>query len=175
METGLVHIYTGNGKGKTTTAVGLCTRALGQGFRVCYTAFNKNPQKYGYTEIESLKKLGADVFIFTKGHPNFDYTLTHEETRKLTQQGVEKIKQLVVENEYQLLVIDEILISIRDKFIEEAAVVEFIKNKPQNLELVLTGRAATPTIIGLADYVSEINCISHPFEKGIPSRKGIEF
>ena len=75
MNHGQIHIYTGNGKGKTTAAVGLAVRALGAGLKVCYASFHKNPDKYGYHEIKQLEHLGAEIHIFAKGHPHLDRTL----------------------------------------------------------------------------------------------------
>ncbi len=175
METGLIHVYTGTGKGKTTAAIGLCNRAVGHGLKTCYASFHKNPEKYGYTEMESLKKLGVKVYNFAKGHPHLDKTLNIKEIQSETAEGLSEINEIVQKENIQLLVLDEIIISVRDNFIEENSLIEFIKNKPEHLELVLTGRGVTDNILKLADYVSEINCISHPYAKGVPSRKGIEY
>ncbi|MFC2097245.1 cob(I)yrinic acid a,c-diamide adenosyltransferase [Bacteroidota bacterium] len=175
MKTGLVHIYTGNGKGKTTSSVGLAVRALSHGLNVCYSYFNKNPEKYGNTEIESLKKLGAKVIACTNGHPSFDKSITKEDHKIQTQKGIETLDKLIHTEQFDLLIMDEILISVRDGFITENCLIEFVKNKPNSLELVLTGRGATNKLIELADYVSEIKEIKHPMNKGVTSRKGIEF
>ena len=175
MEKGLVHIYTGNGKGKTTSAIGLAVRALSHGKKVCYSYFNKKPAKYGYTEIESLKKLGAEILGFTDGHPSFNKLITIEEHKIQTQKGVETLKEFILCKNFDILIMDEILISVRDGFLEEALLVEFIQNKPKNLELVMTGRGATNKIIETADYVSNIEKIKHPMDNGVMSREGIEF
>ena len=172
---GLIHIYTGNGKGKTTTAVGLAVRAIGYGLMVCYTSFHKNPDKYGYHEIAVLEKLGAKVLVFAKGHPHLDKTLDENEIRTDVAKGIETLSELIKTEKFDLLIMDEILISVRDGYLEEAKLLEFIDNKPENLELVLTGRGATCAVIEKADYVSEICKIAHPFDKGITSRGGIEF
>lgn len=175
MENGLIHIYTGNGKGKTTSAVGLAVRALGHGKKVCYSYFNKKPAKYGYTEIESLKKLGAEILGLTDEHPFFNKLITKEEHKNQTEAGVEKLKKIIQSNKFDLLIMDEILISVRDEFLDEEQLIEFIKNKPKNLELVMTGRGATNKIIEIADYVSNIEKIKHPMDNGVMSREGIEF
>jgi len=172
---GLIHIYTGNGKGKTTTAVGLAVRAIGFGLKVCYSSFHKNPDKYGYHEIAVLDKFGAKVLIFAKGHPHLDKTLDENEIRADVAKGIETLSELLKTEKLDLLIMDEILISVRDGYLEEAKLLEFIDNKPENLELVLTGRGATCAVIEKADYVSEICKIAHPFDKGITSRGGIEF
>lgn len=175
MENGLVHVYTGDGKGKTTSAVGLAVRALSHGKKVCYSYFNKKPAKYGYTEIESLKKLGAEILGLTDEHPFFNKLITKEEHKIQTQAGVETLKKLILSNNFDMLIMDEILISVRDEFLEEELLIEFIKNKPKNLELVMTGRGATNKIIEIADYVSNIEKIKHPMDNGVMSREGIEF
>ncbi len=175
MEEGLIHIYTGTGKGKTTSAVGLATRALGQGFHVVYSHFMKNPKKYGYHEIDSLRKLGATIMGFTDGHPFCNKNLKTEILREQVSEGLEVLSAYLKENQVDLLIMDEILITVRDGFLKEEDLISFVKNKPEDTELVMTGRGATPKLIELADYVSEINKVKHPFDQGIIARRGIEF
>ena len=92
---GLIHVYTGDGKGKTTAAVGLAARALGNGLRVCYCSFHKRPEKYGYTEIESLRKLGATLLIFAKGHPHLDKSIDQEEIRREVPEAIAHLQNLL--------------------------------------------------------------------------------
>ena len=172
---GLIHIYTGKGKGKTTAAIGLCARALGHSFKVCYVSFHKRPELYGYNEMQSLQKLGAMVINHAKGHPHLDKSLDSEVIKRETEVGLKEIKELIKNGEFHLLVLDEILISVRDGFLSEAELLQFVQEKPSGLELVLTGRGATKEIVALADYVSEVNCVKHPYNKGVQSREGIEF
>lgn len=172
---GLVHIYTGTGKGKTTAAVGLATRALGQNFKVVYAHFMKRPELYGYHEIDSLKKLGATVFAFTDGHPFFNKEVKPEELTKQLEDALVFLSGYLQSSPVDLLIMDEIIIAVRDGFVSEERLLQFIDSKPQLMELVLTGRGATDKLIARADYVSEINKVKHPFDQGIPSRKGIEF
>jgi cob(I)alamin adenosyltransferase len=172
---GLIHVYTGDGKGKTTSAVGLSTRALGNGLKVCYASFHKRPEVYGYNEINSLEKLNAKILIFAKGHPHLDKSLDTNVIKKETDEAIKTLSQLINNEDFDMLIMDEVLISVRDGFLPEEKLLQFIKNKPKKLELILTGRGATIKIIGLADYVSEIKKIKHPYDKGIKSRKGIEF
>jgi len=175
MKKGLVHIYTGTGKGKTTCAVGLAARALGHGFKVTYCYFLKEPELYGYHEIDSLKKLGATIFGLSDGHPHFS---KEDKTEKLRRQMVEALVFLtgyLQTTPTDLLIMDEILIAIRDGFLEEDVLLDFINKKPESTELVLTGRGATDRLIELADYVSEINKVKHPYDQGLLSRKGVEF
>lgn len=175
IETGLVHVYTGTGKGKTTAAVGLAVRALGRGLRVWYVSFHKRHDLYGYTEIESLKKLGADVKHFAQGHPGLDGRIDPEFMKKDTLRALEVLSDLLKKDPPHLLIMDEVLISVRDEYLLEQKLIDFIREKPRDTELILTGRGATPGVLEVADYVSEITKIKHPFDQGITSRAGIEY
>lgn len=172
---GLVHVYTGDGKGKTTAAVGLATRALGSGLRVCYCSFHKRPEKYGYSEMESLKKLGATVLNFAKGHPHLNRSIDENQIKEEVPEALQTLEKILVSEHYDLLILDEILISVRDQYLEESLLIDFIKAKPENTELVLTGRAATENVMKLADYVSFCKKMKHPYDREIRSRKGIEY
>lgn len=172
---GLIHIYTGDGKGKTTSAVGLATRALGSGLRVCYCSFHKRPEKYGYTEMDSLRKLGATVYNFAKGHPHLDRSIDENTIKKEVPEAIDFLKNMLKTEHFDLLIMDEILISVRDSYLPEGVLIDFIQQKPKHLELVLTGRAATENVMQLADYVTFCKKMKHPYDKGIMSRAGIEF
>ncbi|MFR9565333.1 MAG: cob(I)yrinic acid a,c-diamide adenosyltransferase [Rikenellaceae bacterium] len=172
---GLIHIYTGDGKGKTTSAIGLATRALGGGLKVCYCSFHKRPERYGYTEMDSLRKLGARVENFAKGHPHLDRSLDPVVIKRETEEALDQIAEVIKGGDYQLLIMDEVLISVRDNYISEQQLLQFIDTKPEGLELVLTGRGATQAVMDRADYVSNIQKVKHPYDSGIMSRKGIEF
>ena len=172
---GLVHIYTGDGKGKTTSAVGLATRALGRGLKVCYVSFHKRPEKYGYSEMEILRKAGALILNRAKGHPKLDKSIDVVQNSKEVKEAIEEISELIVDQKFDLLILDEIVISVRDKYISEDRILKFIEDKPVSMELVITGRGATIDLIEVADYVSNITKIKHPFDKGILSREGIEY
>jgi cob(I)alamin adenosyltransferase len=174
MEKGLIEVYTGDGKGKTTSAIGLAIRAKSHNFNVCFIIFHKNPEKWEYGEIEILKKLNIDVFLFAKEHPHFD-NVTEEKLREECLKGIEFVKKIYKEKKYDIIILDEILISLRDGFLKEEEILDIMDKKPENVELVLTGRGATQKIIEKADLVSEIKKIKHPFDKGIKARKGIEF
>ncbi|MCY1718728.1 cob(I)yrinic acid a,c-diamide adenosyltransferase [Prolixibacteraceae bacterium Z1-6] len=175
MQKGLIHIYTGNGKGKTTASVGLAVRALGHGFRVAYASFFKKPDTYGYNEIGMLKKQGATVFTFSEGMPMANPQISPEEYHASTQQGLSELKKFIAENNTQLLVLDEILIAIKYGYISEDELLEFIENKPLETELVLTGRGATEKIKKKADYITVLSKEKHPYESGVPAREGIEY
>ncbi|MBU1262221.1 cob(I)yrinic acid a,c-diamide adenosyltransferase [bacterium] len=175
MEKGLIQVYTGNGKGKTTAAIGLAVRAKGQGLNVGYIYFHKEPEVWDYGEIRALEKLGVDTFGFAKKHPHFYKDVTFEEMRKESLAGLEFIKKLYGENNYDILILDEINISVQQGFLKEEEVLEIMEKKPEGLELVLTGRGATEKIIEKADLVSRIEEIKHPYSLGVQRRKGIEY
>lgn len=172
---GQVHVYTGTGKGKTTSAVGLGIRALGSGMEVYYASFHKEPEKYGYAEMEVLKKLGIRIMNYAKGHPHMNEYADEAGIKAEVNKGMEELSMILKERHVDLLIMDEILISVRDGYLEESELRDFIKRKPSHTELVLTGRGATSGIMELADYVSDIRKIKHPYDKGIRSRKGIEY
>ena len=177
-ETGLIHIYTGTGKGKTTAAIGLAARALGSGLSVCYCSFHKHPEKYGYTEMESLKKLDARVINFAKHHPHMDENVTDETINAIKKEVTEAINSLTTllsAQQFDMLIMDEIFISLRDNYLDEDILIEFIKSKPEKTELVLTGRGATEKTMSLAHYITNMECVKHPYYQNIPSRKGIEY
>lgn len=171
---GLIQVYTGDGKGKTTAAVGLAVRAIGQDLKVCYIYFHKDPDRFGYGELKSLKRLGVDIFGFAKKHPHFYRKIDPEDIRKECLKGVEFIKKVYKGKRYDLLILDEIIISLRDGFLKEDEILDILNSKPENLELILTGRGATQKIIERADLVSEIRKVKHPYDVGIKRRKGIE-
>jgi len=175
MQKGLIHIYTGTGKGKTTAAVGLAARALGNELRVTYCYFLKEPELYGYHELESLKKLGATVMGMSDGHPHFSKEDITEKLQTQMKEALVFLTDYLKKQTVDLLIMDEILIAIRDGFLEEALLLDFIKQKPEGTELVMTGRGATKSLIEQADYVSEVNKIKHPYDHGLLSRPGIEF
>lgn len=175
-ENGLIHVYTGDGKGKSTAAIGLAARALGHGQKICYCSFHKNPEKYGYKEMDSLRKLDADIFNFAKDHLHLDTSLDENVIRREVHEAVEMVKNKLFTSGYDMIILDEIIISVRDNYLEEEKLIHLIKSKPENVELVMTGREATPAIMELADYVSFMKNIKHPYDtKHIENREGIEY
>lgn len=173
-ELGRIHIYCGNGKGKTTCGMGLCVRAAGYGFRVLIYQFMKNNATSERTAMEQLKNI---TFLSGLDHEKFSMRMTEEEKasrRIFYADQFRKVTQLAVQEGYDLLFLDEIVYTIRAGLFDESMLVEFLKNKPEHLEIILTGRDPSPQLIELADYVSEIQKIKHPFDEGLPARKGIE-
>ena len=174
-EKGLIQVYTGDGKGKSTAAIGQAVRAAGHGFKVGFVSFFKDPEVFGYGEFESLQKLGIRTFLFARRHPHFYKKISLDEVREECLKGIEFVKELFHDQSWDMLVLDEIDIAVRDGFLREEEVLSLLEAKPEKLELVLTGRGATEKIIEKADLVSEIKEIKHPYEQGIGSREGIEF
>ncbi len=172
---GLIQIYTGEGKGKTTAAVGLACRACGHNLRVCYISFHKQPKRCKYGEHRVLEKLGAKIYGFAQKHPHFHKGVDKENIRRQCLKGLEFIKAIYQKNEYDILILDEILIALRDGFLKEEEVLEILDSKPWCLELILTGRGASEKVIEKADLVSEIKKIKHPYNSGIQGRRGIEY
>lgn len=171
---GLVHIYTGNGKGKTTAAIGLGVRASGSGMKVLMLQFMKGRHS---SEENSLEKLKPHFELYKlKKLEKFSWELTPDEKKEM-EENTEKLFKYALEHakSKNMLILDEIMASIHTGLIDVKEVIEFIKNKPPKLELVLTGRNAPKELIELADYVSEINAVKHPMSSGIAAREGIEF
>ena len=175
MKKGCIQVYTGNGKGKTTAAVGLAIRALSHDFKVCYIAFHKNPKRWGIGEQKTLEDLGADLYRFAPDTPFFNKKSSASSLRKDCLDGLKQIETLFKENKYDLMILDEINISLWKNLICPEELTELIKSKPKNLELVLTGRNVPQNVIELADLVTEMREVKHYYSKGISARKGIEW
>lgn len=172
---GLIHIYTGDGKGKTTASVGQAVRAVGHQWKVCFVYFFKNPDDYGYGELEVLENLGVRVSGFAQKHPHFYKDISPDEMRRQSLEGVDFIRKLFKENTCNLLIIDEINIAVRDKYLKEEELLDLLDEKPPEMELILTGRGATERVIEKADLVTSMTKIKHHFDQGIESREGIEY
>jgi len=169
---GLVHIYTGDGKGKTTAAVGLAVRAAGDGLRVLFVQFLKG-QATG--ELGPLRALGMDI-VRSPGVKKFipDMTMQERDECRVAQQACLRAA-IDGAARYDLVILDEAIGAAETGMIDIDALEELVKHKPAPLELVLTGRGAPQRLIELADYVSEIKAVKHPYDKGIGARKGIEY
>ncbi len=174
-EKGLIQVYTGTGKGKSTAAIGQAARAAGHDFKVGFLSFFKDPEAFGYGEYESLRKLGVKTFLFAKKHPHFYKDLNPNDVCQECSRGLEFIKELFQDPSWDMLVLDEINIAVRDGFLKEEDVLSLMEAKPKKLELVLTGRGVTQKIMEKADLVSEVKEVKHPYGQGVKSRKGIEY
>ena len=168
---GLVQIYTGKGKGKTTASLGLAMRAAGHNFKVAIIHFMKI---WDYGEVKSLQKLGIDLFRYGTTElidPNNPSTIDYDEANK----ALRKAEELLEKSDYDILILDEINVAIDFKLIPLKKVVDLLDKKPDSLELVLTGRNCPQELIERADLVSCIDEIKHPYKSGLEARKGIEF
>lgn len=172
---GLIHVYCGEGKGKTTAAIGLAVRAAGYGKRVVFVQFLKD----GHSgELKSLNRLPEIKCISGQLYSKFSFQMTEEEksqTKKLHEQHFAKALALIAAGPVDLLVLDEVLGAIETKMFTEKLLIDFLQTKPATLEVVLTGRKPSEPVMVLADYISEIKCLRHPYEQGISARQGIEF
>ncbi len=175
MERGLVHIYTGEGKGKTTAAVGLATRAAGQGLKVLFIQFFKE-EKASSGEKEGLRRLGVELVRSDVRHPMFTGNNTDLRAVKASVVGTyEAAKEKLSKGGYGLAVFDEIMSAVNGGWIGADDVLGFLDSRPASLEVVLTGRNAPLELVKAADYVTEMLKIKHPFDRGVQARKGIEF
>ena len=168
---GLIHVYTGRGKGKTTAALGLAMRAAGHGFKVGIIHFMKI---WDYGEVKSLQKLEIDLFRYGTTElidPKNPSPIDFEEAKK----AIEKAEELIEKADHDILILDEINVALDFKLIPLSRVVDLLENKPDNLELILTGRNCPKELIERADLVSVIDAFKHPYKGGLESRKGIEF
>lgn len=175
MKKGLIQVYTGPGKGKSTAAIGQAVRAAGHGLKVGFLSFFKDPEAFGYGEYKSLEKLGIRTFLFAKRHPHFYKELDPNDVSRECSRGLEFIKELFRDPSWDMLVLDEIHIAVRDGFLREEDVLSLMGAKPEKLELVLTGRGVTEKIVEKADLVSEVKEVKHPYSQGVKSREGIEY
>lgn len=170
---GLVEIFTGDGKGKTTAALGAALRASGHGLKVFIVYFMKGGFPYGeqkaLSQLPNIKfaRFGLEGFVT----PNNVTEAEKEEARKALQMA----KEVIFSNEYDIVILDEINVATAWNLINIAEVIKLIKGKPEKVELILTGRYADDKLIELADLVTNMTKIKHPYDKGILARKGIDY
>ena len=168
---GYIHLYTGNGKGKTTAALGLALRASGAGERIFIAQFIKGMP---YAELESLKRFpeielkqyGLDCFIVNQPTKN---------DIEAARRGLEEVTSIITQNNFNLVILDEICIALHYHLFGIEEVLELLKSKPVDMEIVMTGRYAPPELYAVADLVTEMTEVKHYYHKGIEARKGIEF
>jgi cob(I)alamin adenosyltransferase len=174
LKEGFVQVYTGNGKGKSTAAIGLAVRAAGAGLKSYIIQFMKD---YNYSELRSLEllhefieleKVGKDDFVFRKELPP-------QEEIDLVATALNKAEIKMLSGKYDIIILDEACVSIYFKILKEEQILEFINKKPKEVELVITGRYCPKSIIDKADLVTEMKEINHYYQKGVVSRKGIDF
>ena len=173
---GMIHVYTGDGKGKTTAALGLAMRAHGSGLSVLLVQFLKS----AYTgEIESIKRLGDGIELMRgKSADKFIFQMSEEEKAACMKETCELFHEAInsiAKKEVDVLVLDEVFAAINTGMLNADEALSFLRAKPKELEVVMTGRDAGDAFTEAADYVMDIKSVKHPFDKGIPARKGVEF
>ncbi|OQX56265.1 MAG: cob(I)yrinic acid a,c-diamide adenosyltransferase [Candidatus Cloacimonas sp. 4484_209] len=170
---GLIQVFTGDGKGKTTAALGEALRACGHNFKVLVVQFMKGQIKYGEVRIASkvpnltLKQFGLPTFV-KKGAPS-------KEDLRLAHKGLEFAKSAIMSKKYDMVILDEVNVAIDYGLIKLEDVLKILKEKPKGIEIIITGRYAPKEIIEMADLVSRIEEVKHPYQKGILARKGVEW
>jgi len=171
-ELGLLQVYTGNGKGKTTAALGLSLRALGNGLAVAVVQFMKSDQETG--EYRMSKELKNFVLMPCGLPPLVDPKNPTDSEIKAAREALETAKEMLYSGKYDLFIMDEINVAMGWKLIDVKEVIEMLEHRPKNTEVVLTGRYVPDEIIAIADLVTEMRMIKHPYDRGVGPRKGIE-
>ena len=172
LQRGCVQVYTGNGKGKTTAALGLALRAVGRGMRVCFFQFIKGGGPYG--EHLAAERLAPFMTIIQTGRPGWVNTKDITEDRRLAQEALCRAGDILTSGEFDIVICDEINGAVGFGLIDVEQVLELISRRPHAVELVLTGRNAHERVIEAADLVTEMRDIKHYYNAGVPARTGIE-
>lgn len=169
---GFVHLYTGNGKGKTTAALGLALRAAGTGMKVFIAQFAKG---VATGELKSLKKLSKQITVKQLGRGSFINQNPFGIDRDLAAKGLAAIEIALQKGGYDMVILDEVCVACNYHLIPTERVLYIIKNRPEKVEVIMTGRNASKDFIDAADIVTEMREIKHYFHKGVKARKGIEY
>jgi cob(I)alamin adenosyltransferase len=173
---GLIIVHTGPGKGKTTAALGAALRAVGQGLKVLMIQFIKGSWHYG--ELDAARMLGEDhltIIPMGRGFVKVGTEQPDSEDVRLVEEAWKFAADQIQRGAYNLIVLDEINYAISYKMLDPERVVEVLKNKPEGIHVILTGRNAPPALVELADLVTEMREIKHPFQQGVQAQRGIEY
>lgn len=168
---GYIQVYTGNGKGKTTAALGLTLRAVGAGKKVFFAQFVKGQR---YSEVKAIEQYLPNVQIKQYGLDCFIEKNPTQADIDAARQGLQEVKEVIVSGYYDVVVLDEANIAVFYKLFSAQELIEVIKQKPSETEIIITGRYAAPELIEIADLVTEMKEIKHYYTKGVEARKGIE-
>ncbi len=169
-EVGLVHVYTGDGKGKTTAALGMCARAVGHGYRALIIQFMKTAGTYG----ENFLSLpGLDVIASGHDCLVFSDEITQADRDKAAE-GMRSAAEALRSGKYRIVILDEVSVAIKFGLVRTEEVVRAISERGPGVEAVVTGRYAPRELLDMADYVTELRAVKHPYQKGITSRKGVD-
>lgn len=191
-ELGMIHVYTGDGKGKTTSAMGLAMRAIGHGHKACVVQFMKGGRYFGELLLaEDMLSKHLTFAQFGQGCPHSDEIAEgklkcgdcrgcfrpFEEESIQAGNALKYAKKMIKSGDFNMVVLDEVNTVMSKKYIDSKEVLDLMMSKPKNVELVLTGRGAPREIVAAADYVSEIKAIKHPFDKRkqLTGRRGVEY
>lgn len=172
LKKGYVHLYTGNGKGKTTAAMGLALRAAGAGLKVYIAQFAKGMET---SELKSLKKISKQVAVKQFGARSFLNSQPTETDRAFAGRGLAAVEKTVRRGGYDVVILDEVCVACRYHLIPVRKIVDLVIKKPEHVEIVLTGRCAPKEFMKLADIVTEMKEVKHYFIRGVTARNGIEY
>ncbi len=170
---GLIIVHTGDGKGKTTAALGIALRAVGHKMKVKMIQFIKGKWRSGELEAAELLTPYLEITPMGRGFTWDEKDIG--EDRKAAAEAWELSKKVIFSGDYDIVILDEINYAIAYKLLDVENVLEVLKRKPENLHLILTGRKAHPAIMDIADLITEMKTIKHPFEEGVKAQRGIEF
>jgi cob(I)alamin adenosyltransferase len=168
---GLVQVYTGNGKGKTTAALGLALRAAGAGLKVFIAQFVKGME---YSELKAIRERFPEITLHQYGRDCFIINKPTEDDVKLAQKGLAEVRKIIQTGNYDIVILDEANIAVYYKLFTIDDLLKIIRSKPQHVEIIITGRKAHPRLIESADLVTDMQEIKHYYQAGIKARKGIE-
>jgi len=172
LEKGLLHVYTGPGKGKTTAAIGLATRAVGHGYRVFVVYFLKDRIEGG--EFEALERLGGVEFACFGSSGAVNPKHPDPKAVEAARQALSRAQEVIQSGDRDVVILDEINLALHQGLLDLGHVLRVLESRPPHVEVVCTGRGAPLELMGIADYVTRMESLKHPRERGVESRKGID-
>lgn len=173
LDQGLLEVYTGDGKGKTTASVGLAVRAVGRGLRVAFVQFVKGGERSG--ELDALERLGVRVERPAKESTGLLGGGVGDEDRRAVSRAFEIARDALASGDYDVVVMDEVCVALAHGLVPLEPFIAALSTRPRHVEVVCTGRGAPSELTEVADLVTEMRLVKHPFEQGIPARRGIEY